>query len=413
MEERMINGRRNYVYDVSDGMEIETVALGMLEQNEIRGLLSFRMIQQDAQRYFRYDAEWGIPLAEWFEKVRTKKEVLELTESILEAAGEAEHYLLETDHLCTQIPYLRTDGASCRMAYIPLADYHAGNLTELVRQIWEQINYALDEDYTYIFNLLNAFGRNDIRDIAELRRWIRMLQSGETPAEMMRSEDVRSENALAWQGQRMAEPDNMMMQSGRQAAQQSSPVGGMLPQLSENEKADSKKKKKADKKAEKKAEKEKKADSKHHLFGSGKKQDKGIDILPEMLPEQKQYEQPARKKYYNEIADNEVTVLMTAEEKGYLTRTNSGQEYALENGVYVLGSGGQADISIGSNAAVSRRHAEIGKDANGAYYIKDLNSTNGTFVGGERIAAGRAYPLGGGTRIKLANEEFYFELRRR
>ena len=364
MEERMISGRRNFIYDVPEGMEIEKVALGMLEQNEIEGLLPFRMIQQDAERYFRYDAQWGISLTEWLGKVRTRKEVLELTESILEAGEEAEHYLLETDHLCTQIPYLRTEGNRCRMAYIPLTDYSEGNLTELVRQIWEQINYALDEDYTYIFDLLNAFGRQDIRDIPELRRWLRVLQNGETTVgEMLSADNVSSD---------------MLVQP-----------------LSDSKTSDSKEKKKK------------------HLFGSKKKQDKEMPVQMAMQPEQNQHIQPVRQKYYNEIADNEATVLVTPEEKGYLIRKSSGQEYLLENNSYVIGSGELADISIDSNSAVSRKHAEIGKDENGAFYIRDLNSTNGTFVGGERLTPGRTHPIGDSARIKLANEEFNFELRRR
>lgn len=368
MKERMINGRRNFVYDVPDGMEIETVALGMLEQNEIKGLLPFRMIQQDAERYFRYDAQRGISLTEWLGKVRTRKEVLELTESILEAGEEAEHYLLETDHLYTQISYLNIEGNSCRMAYIPLTDYRGGNLTELVRRIWEQIKYALDEDYTYIFDLLNAFGRKDIQDISELRRWLRMLQNGEISSGMM-------------------QPERPIMQS----------EGTMTP---ENDKADDSKGKK-------------KSDKKHHFFGSGKKQDKKSVVQMAIQPEQDQYIQPVRKKYYNEIEDNEATVLVTSEERGYLIRKSSGQEYLLENSTYVIGSGGQVDISVDINSAVSRRHAEIGKDENGFFYIRDLNSTNGTFVGGERLVPGRTHPVVNGARIKLANEEFYFELRRR
>lgn len=395
MEERIINGRRSFIYDVPDGMEIETVALGMLEQNEIRSLFPLQMIQQDKERCFRYDAQWGIPLTEWLGKVRTKKEVLELTESILEAAEEAGHYLLETDHLCALIPYLRTEGNSCKMAYIPLADYHEGNLTELVRQIWEQINYALDEDYTYIFNLLNAFGRKDIRDISELRRWIRMLQNGEASPGMM-----RSERAVVQSEKLMAEPEKPMVESERQMMPVGDGISGRLLQTPANDKtSDSKGKKKIDKK--------------HHLFGTKKKQDREMAIQMAIQPEQGQYIQPVRKKYYNEIADNEATVLVTSEEKGYLIRKSSGQEYLLENNTYVIGSGDQADISISNNSAVSRKHAEIGKDENGLFYIKDLNSTNGTFVGGERLVPGRTHPVGGSARIKLANEEFYFELRRR
>ncbi|MCM1122679.1 MAG: FHA domain-containing protein [Eubacterium sp.] len=412
MEERMINGRMCFVYDVPKDMEIENIALGMLEQNEIKGLLSFRLIQQDTEQYFRYDAEWGVPLAEWLEKVHDRKEVLELTESILEAGEEAEHYLLETDHLCTQIPCLRIEENRCRMPYIPLTDHREGDLLELVRQIWEKIKYAMDEDYTYIFDLLNAFGRKDIQDLAGLRKFIRMIQSGGTLSERV---EGSMDNQGGYSEQVMMPPDNPGMKAGKAEIKHGllsrktpiPPVGKGMPDLLEppvdNGKfGNSKKQKKEDKK-----------DKKHHLFASGKKQEKESAVAAALQPEPNPYIEPARKKYYNEIEDNEATVLVIPEEKGYLIRKSNGQEYLLEKDSYVIGSGGQANISIGNNSAVSRKHAQIGKDGNGSFYIKDLNSTNGTFVGGERLVPGDAYFLGDGARIKLANEELRFELRRR
>lgn len=47
---------------------------------------------------------------------------------------------------------------------------------------------------------------------------------------------------------------------------------------------------------------------------------------------------------------------------------------------------------------VSRKHAEIYKE-NETWFIKDLNSKNGTFVNGTRIASGRPFSLGNGYEI--------------
>ena len=68
---------------------------------------------------------------------------------------------------------------------------------------------------------------------------------------------------------------------------------------------------------------------------------------------------------------------------------------------------GQARILIGrdpncylplSHPAVSFRHAEITKQANGSLLIRDLGSTNGTFVNGQRISA---VPLKSGDAIQI------------
>jgi pSer/pThr/pTyr-binding forkhead associated (FHA) protein len=52
-------------------------------------------------------------------------------------------------------------------------------------------------------------------------------------------------------------------------------------------------------------------------------------------------------------------------------------------GVYVLGREG-ADIVLDDDKA-SRKHAEIGLYGPGAWVIRDLASTNGTFVNGRRV----------------------------
>lgn len=369
MEEKVINGRAYYVCDVPEDVEVETVALGMIEQNEINGLLFCRLIQQDASRYFRYDAQQGTTLEAWLGKVRDKEEVIELTESILEVSEEIERYLMEEDHLCTQIPYLRVQGNRCSLAYIPLREYREGNVPQLVRQIWEKVDYARDEDYTYIFDLLNAFGRGEIRDAVELKKWIRMIRDGENPAEQSDWETPM--------------PLREMI------------AGTDVPITSGSDYTEGREKK-------------------HHFFGSRKRKDEEQQeaALPVSLPPEQESRQ-GKVKYYNEIEDTEATVLVTPQETGYLIRINSGQEYLIENPVYVIGSGAQADICIENNSAVSRKHAQIGRDEAGGYYIKDLNSTNGTYVNGRQMAAGEMQPLEDVSRITLANEELKFEMRRR
>jgi len=57
------------------------------------------------------------------------------------------------------------------------------------------------------------------------------------------------------------------------------------------------------------------------------------------------------------------------------------------------------------NEYVSREHCEIFKN-DGEIYIKDLDSTNGTFINGEKIDTAALKP---GMKVKLANIEGVFE----
>lgn len=62
-----------------------------------------------------------------------------------------------------------------------------------------------------------------------------------------------------------------------------------------------------------------------------------------------------------------------------------------------------ADVPV-SMMYVSRKHATIYKE-NGAWYIKDLHSKNGTFVNGTRIASDRPFSLNDGYEITLGLPE--------
>ena len=64
-----------------------------------------------------------------------------------------------------------------------------------------------------------------------------------------------------------------------------------------------------------------------------------------------------------------------------------GRRYQLSGRVTVLGRGSEADIVV-DDPGVSRRHVEIRLD-DGSAVVRDLGSTNGTFVDGERASTAR------------------------
>ena len=60
---------------------------------------------------------------------------------------------------------------------------------------------------------------------------------------------------------------------------------------------------------------------------------------------------------------------------------------------------------------VSRMHAKLIGQEDGLYLL-DLNSTNGTYINGERIESGKDYKLEEGDMVSFARSE-YFVVRER
>lgn len=67
------------------------------------------------------------------------------------------------------------------------------------------------------------------------------------------------------------------------------------------------------------------------------------------------------------------------------------------------------EMTVKGNVFVSRWHAEI-VARNGKYFLRDKNSKNKTFVNGVALAPGQEAELMSGSRFKLADEEFIFEI---
>jgi pSer/pThr/pTyr-binding forkhead associated (FHA) protein len=84
---------------------------------------------------------------------------------------------------------------------------------------------------------------------------------------------------------------------------------------------------------------------------------------------------------------------------------DAGGEFPLYAGVNTLGrrSGNQIVVS---DAFMSGRHAEIHVMENGVTTLVDVGSTNGTFVGGERLAANEPTTLSEGGEFTLGKTKF-------
>ncbi|MBL4689019.1 MAG: FHA domain-containing protein [Nannocystaceae bacterium] len=74
-----------------------------------------------------------------------------------------------------------------------------------------------------------------------------------------------------------------------------------------------------------------------------------------------------------------------------------GERLALRRGASIIGKGHDVEIRL-AESGVSRRHARVDVDAVGKVVVTDLDSTNGTYVGKQRV---ESYALARGDRISF------------
>jgi diguanylate cyclase (GGDEF)-like protein len=80
-----------------------------------------------------------------------------------------------------------------------------------------------------------------------------------------------------------------------------------------------------------------------------------------------------------------------------LSGLNAGQVFTLERAETLIGRGRDVGVRI-EDVGISRVHSRIVRTMDGKYYVEDLKSTNGTFVGGKRV---ERMEIHGGERLQI------------
>ncbi len=89
------------------------------------------------------------------------------------------------------------------------------------------------------------------------------------------------------------------------------------------------------------------------------------------------------------------------------TGADTCEEIAVTKPDFIIGRLKDQVDYVSSNSAIGKVHAQI-VAKNGSYYIKDLNSRNGTYINDTRVDSNKEYEIRNGDRVTLANTDYVF-----
>lgn len=446
----------NLIFNIEEGMAIDSFAIHMIGRNHIEALLPLQLNQFNNDAYLRYNITGMRKLKDRLSFVWSKKEIFDFLVSIINAFEEVDNYMLTCANIYLNEEYIFMDeNNNCRFLYVPLEEIPEEDVISFLHKIVNRIEPDYAEKDNYFFKILNAFNRGAIVKISDLKELLR--KSKEEPEEKSEAykmeavtplkQEIKEEYAdravnIGLPGK--AEGTDIKMNFAIPGIKIEKKVEKKIDNKEESEKKETKKnpipminipqttkmgfeipgilnhdKQQNILEEEKKTKKESK--DKFVFFNKkAKTKDESIsqkeNSLEVMISDEKEkeemYECYEETIILNSLVQEEsdATVLMEEEVTKALLIRNSNEDYfEITEPEIIIGGGALANYRIDDNRKISRRHASIRMEC-GHYFIRDNNSSNGTYVNGKRLGGEMEEELKDNDIIRLADEEFIFRI---
>ncbi len=364
--------RASYMLLVQDE-RLDGYEMDMMKQNQIPGLLSFGSRYEDMKTVYQYDITGkqalDIRLAS---RLADNELLVTLMTGICSVLEQIENYLLDPDKLLLLPECIFWDNETGEIAFC----YYPGNtqvMTEMFQRLMEYLLPKIDHKDENAVTFAYAVYEETLREGYHLEGIRRQVMS------------IKRENAVNLEGneRKVIQQEEFRSES-----------------TTEKEAEEIKDKKSIIKKLMEMLE------NRHMLWGK---------ILERCTP--KVYKKAEKEECFvfepepEEIRQGRPTVLLAEVIQGPQgTLKYEGnhhlQDIEIDHFPFLIGSDGTCDAVL-DQKAVSRLHARI-TQTEGVYFIEDLNSTNGTFVGGQSLSYKMRVSIEPNEMIMFANEKFRF-----
>lgn len=434
------NNNSNYlVYSLESEDELDTVALGMIGNNAIQGILPMFFMQNNEKRFVKYNITAKVTLKMFFEGVITRARFLNIISSVCSALMACDDYMLEMSSFLLDVDHIYVD-VSTSKAYLiclPVVNQNSQlNYKDFFKNILFSSQFDQNENCDYIAKTISFLNTNqgvtlkDIKDFAE-----KLLDNNNQHEAAEDSPEIIHNTAES-----VSKPAYMPVVEFSSAPQ---PVNaGIAVKQSVQTAAVSEIKDPVVKKGftfgfhKNKADKKQK--EKHSNSGGGLSM--AIPGVEPPKPSPTSFEtsvktenplEPSeiKQNYFNDVStpvnfldSTDVspsapismnTTVLSSDMLGnsdspklYRVKTNT--LVSIDKPIFRIGKEASfVDYCISDNSAISRSHANI-IQRGGEYFVVDANSTNHTYVNNMMIQANEEIKLEQGTRLRLANEEFEF-----
>lgn len=422
------------IYYVAENEKIDNVSIGMMRNNDIKGLLPIDIIMHDSMTEFKYKTEKLKNLDEYLSEELTKEDLLNVFENICKALTDIEEYMLGEAQLVLENKYIFTDNGNIKMILLPL--YDRRNNLSILEFFKNLLLYMMVKN-----NKAANFAADVSRQLSDeesfsIEKFLQLISQIKQKKHIENFDIIKPEIKSEFKERRVYNIEEQL-----------EPVNNKpLSNIELDMKPVNSEKKKGlfgFGKVEKKEEISKTRENDYHKQSSflipgreepvniatvnrkesndkkgfslfGKKKEKEVYVVDNKTE--------ASKLHSNNFA--ETTVLQNSERfaettllglsvnvlNAFLIWKRTGEKILIDKSSFRIGrEKSYVDFCINDNSSVGRNHAEIVRK-DGSFFIRDLKSLNFTMVNGEKVSSSVEVELWDNDIISLSNEEFEFHM---
>ena len=418
------------IYNVDEDEKIDNVSIGIMRNNDIKGLLPIDIIMHDSMTEFKYKTEKLKNLDKYLSEELTKEDLLNVFENICKVVTDIEEYMLGEAQLILENKYIFTDNGNIKMILLPL--YNRRNNLSIHEFFKNLLLYMMVKN-----NKAANFAADISRQLSDeesfsCNKFLQLISQIKQKKHIEKFDIIKPENKSDFKERRVNNIEeslgSLKLDYSVYSNREQTPVNIQSPVntlKSVNNKPQSNVE--LDVKPESSflipgkdepvnvgtvSHKETREKKKFSFFG--KKKEKEVYAVDNKAE--------ASKLHSNNFA--ETTVLQNSDRfaettllglsvnvlNAFLIWKRTGEKILIDKSSFRIGrEKSYVEFCINDNSSVGRNHAEIVRK-DGSFFIRDLKSLNFTMVNGEKVSTSVEVELLDNDIISLSNEEFEFHM---
>lgn len=166
------------VCDIAPEEHIDTMGLGMLKNNRIKGLVQTTHIRIDDKDTLHYNISSQVSLRQFFLGNADKKRFLSVLKNILTTISELQEYMLDPGYLRQEKEniYINVGTMQTEMIYYPVIEEKMQfDVKEYVKKFIIEMEFNEEENGTYITKLINFINKPVEITVEEIKEYVDML----------------------------------------------------------------------------------------------------------------------------------------------------------------------------------------------------------------------------------------------